>query len=50
MTTMRRTATEILKGRVDPKRIRSTTDKDIARWIAEDPDTAPGCPGGHGFA
>jgi putative transcriptional regulator len=26
---------------VDLKRVRATTDKDIARWIAEDPDTAP---------
>ena len=26
--------------RVDVKRVRPATDKDIARWIAEDPDTA----------
>jgi putative transcriptional regulator len=43
MTTVRRSAAESFKGRgrVDLKRVRSTTDKDIARWIAEDPDTAP---------
>jgi putative transcriptional regulator len=29
---------------VDLKRIRDTTDKDITRWIAEDPDTAPELP------
>jgi len=26
---------------VDLKRVRATTDKDIRRWIAEDPNTAP---------
>jgi len=31
-------------GRVDLKRVRATTEKDIARWIAEDPDTAPELP------
>jgi putative transcriptional regulator len=29
---------------VDLKRVRSTTDKDIAKWIADDPDTAPNLP------
>ncbi len=29
---------------MDLKRVRATTDKDIARWIAEDPDTAPELP------
>ena len=33
-------------GRVDLKRVRATTDKDIKRWIAEDPDTAPELPSG----
>jgi putative transcriptional regulator len=28
-------------GRVDYERLRATTDEDIARQIAEDPDTAP---------
>lgn len=26
---------------MDLKRVRATTDKDIAKWIADDPDTAP---------
>jgi putative transcriptional regulator len=26
---------------VDLKQVRATTDKDIAKWIADDPDTAP---------
>ena|SRR5438309_1326488 len=48
MPTTRRSQTQILKnrGRVDIKRVRSATDKDIARWIAEDPDTAPELPRG----
>ena len=48
MPTTRRSQTQILKnrGRVDTKRVRSATDKDIARWIAEDPDTAPELPRG----
>ncbi len=29
---------------MDLKRVRATTDKDVARWIAEDPDTAPELP------
>ncbi len=29
---------------MDLRRVRATTDKDIARWIAEDPDTAPELP------
>jgi len=43
MSTTRRSQAEILRnrGRIDAKRVRSTTDKDIAKWIAEDPDTAP---------
>ena len=46
MPTTRRSQTQILKdrGRVDTKRVRSATDKDISRWIAEDPDTAPELP------
>src|SRR5438445_8264064 len=46
MPTTRRSQIQILKnrGRVDIKRIRSATDKDIARWIAKDPDTAPELP------
>lgn len=48
MPIVRRSQAEISKGRgrVDLKRVRSTTDKDIARWIAEDPDTAPEFPRG----
>src|SRR5437588_12201263 len=48
MPTTRRSQTEILKnrGRIDVKRVRSATNKDIARWIAEDPDTAPELPRG----
>ena len=48
MPTTRRSHAETLKarGRVDIKRVRSATDKDIARWIAEDPDTAPQLPRG----
>jgi putative transcriptional regulator len=43
MTIVRRSQAEIRRrgGRVDLKRIRSTTDEDIARWVAEDPDTPP---------
>ena len=46
MPTIRRSQAEIRKtgGRVDLKRVRATTDKDIMRWIAEDPDTAPELP------
>ena len=46
MPTIRRSQAEIRKtgGRVDLKRVRATTDKDITRWIAEDPDTAPELP------
>ncbi len=46
MPTIRRSQAEIRKtgGRVDLKRVRATTDKNIARWIAEDPDTAPELP------
>ncbi len=46
MPTIKRSQAEIRKtgGRVDLKRVRATTDKDIARWIAEDPDTAPELP------
>ncbi len=42
MPTVRRSQAEIRRtgGRVDLKRVRATTDKDIKRWIAEDPDTA----------
>jgi hypothetical protein len=29
------------RGRVDWERVRATTDEDIDRQIAEDPDTAP---------
>jgi putative transcriptional regulator len=48
MTIARRSEAEIRKGRgrVDIKRVRSTTDRDIAKWIAEDPDTAPELPRG----
>ncbi len=46
MPTIKRSQAEIRKtgGRVDLKQVRATTDKDIARWIAEDPDTAPDLP------
>ena len=46
MPTIRRSQAEISKtgGRVDLKRVRDTTDKDITRWIAEDPDTAQELP------
>ncbi len=48
MPTARRSQTEIPRdrGRVDIKRVRLATDKDIAKWIAEDPDTAPELPHG----
>ena len=46
MPTTRRSQTQTLKNRGDTKRVRSATDKDIARWIAEDPDTAPELPRG----
>jgi len=44
MPIVRRSHAEISKpgGRADLKRIRAATDKNIAKWIAEDPDTAPG--------
>jgi putative transcriptional regulator len=44
MTIIRRTRAEIIRrggGRVDWEKIRNTTDEDIERQIAEDPDTAP---------
>ncbi len=44
MSIVRRSAKEILKrggGRVDWKRVRATTDQEIAAQIAEDVDTAP---------
>jgi putative transcriptional regulator len=44
MPIVRRTMREILKGgggRVDWERLRATTDEDIDRMIAEDPDVAP---------
>jgi putative transcriptional regulator len=46
MPTIRRSQAEIRKtgGRVHLNRVRATTDKDIMRWIAEDPDTAPELP------
>jgi putative transcriptional regulator len=46
MPTTRRSQTQVHKdrGRVDIKRVRSATNKDIARWISEDPDTAPELP------
>ncbi|MHB8730799.1 MAG: helix-turn-helix domain-containing protein [bacterium] len=48
MPIVRRSQAEISRGRgrVDLKRVRSTTDKDVAKWIAEDPDTAPELPRG----
>ena len=48
MPTTKRSHAETLKarGRVDIKRVRSATNKDITRWIAEDPDTAPDLPRG----
>ena len=48
MPTTRRSNTEIRKarGRIDTKRVRAANDKDIARWIAEDPETAPELPRG----
>lgn len=46
MPIIRRSQIEMRRkgGRVDLERVRATTDKDIARWIAEDPDTAPELP------
>jgi putative transcriptional regulator len=46
MSTVRRSQAEIRRtgGRVDSRRVRATTDKDIVKWIAEDPDTAPELP------
>ncbi len=45
MPTVRHSQAEARRGgRVDLKRVRATTDKDIKRWIAEDPDTAPELP------
>ena len=44
MPIVRRTLSEIRSGgggRVDSKRVRATTDEDIAKVIASDPDTAP---------
>jgi putative transcriptional regulator len=44
MSIVKRSASEIRKrggGRVDWKRVRSTTDREIAAQIASDPDTAP---------
>jgi putative transcriptional regulator len=44
MTIVRRTRSEIRKrggGRVDWERVRKTSDDDIERMIASDPDTAP---------
>ncbi len=44
MTIVKRTRSEIRKrggGRVDWERIRKTTDQDIDKMIASDPDTAP---------
>lgn len=48
MPIVRRSQAEILKGRgrVNRKQVRATTDTDIRRWIAEDPDTAPELPRG----
>jgi DNA-binding transcriptional regulator YiaG/uncharacterized DUF497 family protein len=46
MSTVRRSQAEIRRtgGRVDSRRVRATTDKDIAKWIAEDQDTASELP------
>jgi putative transcriptional regulator len=46
MSTTKRSQAKILraKGRVDLKRVRAATAKDIKRWIAEDPDTAQELP------
>ncbi len=43
MSTVRRSQAQIRKsrGQVDLKRVRATSDKDITKWIADDPDTAP---------
>ncbi len=44
MSIVRRTRAEIIRsggGQVDWEKIRNTTDEDIDRQIAEDPDTAP---------
>lgn len=48
MPIVRRSQAEIRKrgGRVDLKRVRATTDEDVARWIAEDPDIASELPPG----
>jgi len=46
MSTTRRSRGEIrrTRGRVGLKRVRVATAKDIKRWIAADPDTAPELP------
>lgn len=44
MTIVRKTLTQIKRdggGMVDRKKLRATTDDDIARMIADDPDLAP---------
>jgi putative transcriptional regulator len=46
MPTVRHSQAEARRGRVDLKRVRATTDKDIKRWIAADPDMAPELPSG----
>lgn len=40
MPTVKRSARQIAKGRVDWKRLRSTTEREIARQIAADPDVS----------
>lgn len=40
-TAMRPVAGITPEGKVDWERLEATTDEDIARQIAEDPDTAP---------
>lgn len=46
MPTMKRLAGDqlVAAGRVDRRRVRATTDAQIARQIAADPDTAPEMP------
>jgi putative transcriptional regulator len=43
MSTVRRSQAQIRRsrGQVDLKRVRATSDKNITKWIADDPDTAP---------
>ena len=41
MSTIKRSTKDGERGRIDRTRLEKTTEEDIARQIAEDPDTAP---------